>query len=90
MLVLSQTEGMQLLVRHYEDLTIFGTQSSSFRYLGKWEKIIYFSDFFQVKPNYEHYKKDSARRIIAHHVHSLCSVNGTFSLRMRSSHSYIS
>ena len=29
---------------------------------------LYFSDFFQVKPNNEHYEEDSTRRVIVHEI----------------------
>ena len=50
-------------------LIIFGTQRSSLNTFIR--QNLYFSDFFQIKPNYEHYKEDSTRCVIVHEIAAL-------------------
>ena len=38
---------------------------------GQVRQDLYFSDFFKIKPNYEHYKEDSTRCVIVHEIAAL-------------------
>ena len=73
LLILNQIEGMYLPITSllYESfyMIIFGTQRSSLNTFIR--QNLYFSDFFQIKPNYEHYKEDSTRCIIVHEIAAL-------------------